>query len=95
MAHVIDCFGFARTMFGSDWTVSELTHRYPDWVAILAGILGTASHSEQQAFYRETALRTSGLAACKSRSGLDLVTTGELASTHRIGHHGPSCASRS
>ena len=33
--HVLDCFGFDRVMYGSDWTVSELTHQYPDWVAIL------------------------------------------------------------
>ena len=29
VAHVIDCFGFDRVMYGSDWTVSELTHKYP------------------------------------------------------------------
>ena len=34
VAHVIETFGFARTMYGSDWTVSELTHRYPVWVEI-------------------------------------------------------------
>lgn len=30
LAHAIDVFGFDRIMFGSDWPVSELTHRYED-----------------------------------------------------------------
>lgn len=61
VSHVIDSFGFARVMFGSDWTVSELTHRYPQWVAILDGIVGRASEAEQRAFWRETAIRTYGV----------------------------------
>ena len=56
--HVIDCFGFDRVMYGSDWTVAELTHRYPDWVAILDDILAGASLPERRAFYRDTAIRT-------------------------------------
>jgi L-fuconolactonase len=60
--HVIDSFGFDRVLFGSDWTVSELTHRYPDWVSILDGVVGGASETEQRAFWRETAIRTYGLA---------------------------------
>jgi len=60
--HVIDSFGFDRVMFGSDWTVSELTHRYPDWVAILDGIVGRASEAEQRAFWRDTAIGAYALA---------------------------------
>lgn len=59
--HVIDSFGFDRVMFGSDWTVSELTHRYPDWVAILDRIVGQASEAEQRAFWRDTAIAAYGL----------------------------------
>ena len=44
--HVLDCFGFERVMYGSDWTVSELTHRYPDWVAILDEITAGSSGDE-------------------------------------------------
>ena len=62
VSHVIESFGFGRVMFGSDWTVSELTHRYPDWVAILDGVVGQASEAEQRGFWRETAIRTYGLA---------------------------------
>jgi L-fuconolactonase len=58
VAHVIETFGFKRTMFGSDWTVSELTHRYPDWVALLDEVLSGASADELRQFYRETAIAT-------------------------------------
>lgn len=56
--HTLECFGCGRCMYGSDWTVSELTHRYPDWVHILDGILAGASEAERRAFYRDTATRT-------------------------------------
>lgn len=58
VSHVLDCFGFARCMYGSDWTVAELTHRYPTWVEILDGVIAGTSEAEQRAFYRETATRT-------------------------------------
>ncbi|MBP7001864.1 amidohydrolase [Amaricoccus sp.] len=53
----LEAFGADRCMFGSDWTVSELTHRYPEWVAILDDILAAASETERRAFWRDTALR--------------------------------------
>lgn len=56
--HVLSCFGFARVMYGSDWTVAELTHAYPDWVAILDGFTAGCSESELRALYRDTAIRT-------------------------------------
>jgi L-fuconolactonase len=58
VAHVIDCFGFDRVMYGSDWTVSELTHRYPQWVEILDDVVSGASDGERRKLYRETAIRT-------------------------------------
>jgi L-fuconolactonase len=56
--HVIECFGFDRVMYGSDWTVSELTHEYPEWVAILDEVVAGASEGEQRRFWRENAVRT-------------------------------------
>ncbi|MBP7242955.1 amidohydrolase family protein [Amaricoccus sp.] len=53
----LEVFGAERCMFGSDWTVSELTHRYPEWVAILDDILAGASEAERRAFWRDTAIR--------------------------------------
>jgi L-fuconolactonase len=58
VSHVIETFGFQRTMFGSDWTVSELTHLYPAWVAILDELLSGSSERELRQFYRETAIAT-------------------------------------
>jgi L-fuconolactonase len=63
VAHVIECFGFDRVMYGSDWTVSELTHRYPTWVQILDEVIAGTSEAEQKKLYRDTALRTYGLKA--------------------------------
>ena len=56
--HVVECFGFGRVMYGSDWTVSELTHDYPEWVAILDEITAGTSEDEKRAFWRENAIRT-------------------------------------
>lgn len=58
VAHVIDSFGFDRIMYGSDWTVSELTHAYPTWVQIIDEVMAGASESERRKLYRETAIRT-------------------------------------
>lgn len=55
--HVIDCFGFDRVMYGSDWTVSELTHPYPEWVAILDEITKGCSAEERRKLFRDTAIR--------------------------------------
>jgi len=63
VAHVIESFGFDRVMYGSDWTVSELTHRYPQWVEILDGIVASASDAEKRALFRGTAARTYRLEA--------------------------------
>ena len=45
-------------MYGSDWTVSELTHAYPEWVAILDEITAGCSDDELRSLYRDTAIRT-------------------------------------
>ena len=58
IAHVIDAFGFDRVMYGSDWTVSELTHPYPAFVEILDEMLAGASEAERRQLYRDTAIRT-------------------------------------
>lgn len=57
VAHAIDCFGFDRVMFASDWPVAELTHRYPGWVAILDRVTAKASADEKRKLFRDTAAR--------------------------------------
>ncbi len=56
--HVIESFGFDRVMYGSDWTVGELTHRYPTWVEILDEIVAGSSDEELRKLYRDNAIRT-------------------------------------
>jgi L-fuconolactonase len=63
IAHAIDCFGFDRVMYGSDWTVSELTHSYPTWVEILDDVVTGASAAELRKLYRDNAIRTYRLPA--------------------------------
>lgn len=58
VAHAINCFGFDRILYGSDWTVSELTHNYPDWVAIIDEVAAGASEGERRRLYRDNAIRT-------------------------------------
>ena len=53
----IEVFGFDRLMYGSDWPVSEVTHRYADWVAMLDHHLAACSLDERRAFWRDTANR--------------------------------------
>lgn len=57
VSRVIEVFGFDRVMYGSDWTVSELTHRYPQWVAILDEIVAGASMEERRKLYRDNVTR--------------------------------------
>jgi L-fuconolactonase len=57
VAYAIECFGFDRVMYGSDWTVSELTHAYPDWVGILDEVTAGCSEDELRRFWRDNAIR--------------------------------------
>lgn len=57
IAHVIERFGFDRILFGSDWSVAELTHGYSQYVDILDGILAGVSETDQRKFYRDNAVR--------------------------------------
>lgn len=63
VAHAIDCFGFDRSMFGSDWTVSELTHPYPAWVELVDEVVAGASLGERRKLFRDTAIRVYRLPA--------------------------------
>ena len=57
VVHTLECFGFDRCMYGSDWTVSEQTHRYPVWVQIIDEIIAGATLEQRRKLYRETATR--------------------------------------
>jgi L-fuconolactonase len=54
--HALEAFGFGRVMFGSDWPVSEQTHRYGQWVEIVDRALGAASEDERRKLFCDTAI---------------------------------------
>jgi L-fuconolactonase len=54
--HAIDSFGFARAMFGSDWPVSEQTHRYQEWVEVVDWSVGGASEDERRRLFCDNAV---------------------------------------
>ncbi len=54
--HAIDCFGPDRLLFASDWPVSEQTHRYPAWVAIVEQALAGCSERERRQVFHDNAI---------------------------------------
>ena len=56
IAHAIDCFGFERVMFGSDWPVSELATSYQRWVEVVDAVVGSASQGERRKLYHDNAV---------------------------------------
>lgn len=55
IAHAIDCFGFDRAMFGSDWHVQELAGTYRGWIEVVDWVVAGASAEEKRKLFRETA----------------------------------------
>jgi L-fuconolactonase len=53
--HALGAFGFERAMFGSDWPVSEQTHRYEEWVEIVDRAVGGTSEAERRRLFRDNA----------------------------------------
>ena len=53
--HVIECFGWDRVMYGSDWPVASQATRYARWVETLAKSIKTASKTDVQKLYAENA----------------------------------------
>lgn len=50
--HVIDCFGFDRVIYGSDWPVSTLATDYPRWVQTLQeAVLGCTPEALKKLFH--------------------------------------------
>ncbi len=53
--HVLDCFGFERTAFGSDWPVMLLGTKYAQWVDGLCTVIQGCSKDELRRLFRGTA----------------------------------------
>ncbi|SLN53831.1 amidohydrolase family protein [Roseisalinus antarcticus] len=58
---VLECFGPARMVWGSDWPVVNLGAGLPDWIAISRQILGRLSPDEARLIARDTATEVYGL----------------------------------
>ena len=55
--HVIECFGFDRVIYGSDWPVAAQATEYPRWVAALEWAVNGCSEDELKRLFRDNALR--------------------------------------
>jgi len=55
ISHTLDCFGFERTAFGSDWPVMLLATSFPRWFEAVAYAIDGCSESEQSNLFRDTA----------------------------------------
>ena len=55
IAHVLECFGFQRTAYGSDWPVMLAASTCPRWIETLLWAVDGCSESELRALFRNTA----------------------------------------
>ncbi|MEJ2009552.1 MAG: amidohydrolase [Acidobacteriota bacterium] len=55
--HVIECFGWDRVMFGSDWPVCTLSAPLHRWVAALVQLTRDAGEQKQRKLFYENAAR--------------------------------------
>lgn len=55
--HVIDCFGWDRVLFGSDWPVCTLSATYKQWVEALQSITRSSEEGNQKKLFCENAIR--------------------------------------
>jgi L-fuconolactonase len=59
--HVLECFGPARVMWGSDWPVCNLVCEYGVWFELSRRLLASLSAEEQACIYGDVARRFYGL----------------------------------
>lgn len=56
--HAIDCFGWDRVMFGSDWPVCNLAGGYERWLDAVLWTVNDAGEANQRKLFFENAWRT-------------------------------------
>ena len=59
--HLLECFGPARLMWGSDWPVCELVCSYDDWRATSEALLSPLEPGQHALIHTETARKTYGI----------------------------------
>ena len=55
--HVIECFGFDRVIYGSDWPVSTLASDYARWVQTLQDAVSGCTHEELRKLFYDNAIK--------------------------------------
>lgn len=55
--HVIECFGFDRVIYGSDWPVSTLASDYPRWVQTLQEAVAGCTSEELNKLFHDNAIK--------------------------------------
>jgi L-fuconolactonase len=56
LRHAIDCFGFQRVMFGSDWPVSTWATDCARWIRLVDAACGDATQTERRRLFRDNAI---------------------------------------
>jgi L-fuconolactonase len=56
-AHLVECFGVERTVWGSDWPVMLLNADYPGWLAAAKQFIAAHSKADQMAILSDNAVR--------------------------------------
>ncbi|MEZ5931085.1 MAG: amidohydrolase [Alphaproteobacteria bacterium] len=59
--HCIDCFGWNRVVWGSDWPVCTINSSILDWTAITKAVVAGEDPSNQEKLFRSNAIRIYGL----------------------------------
>jgi predicted TIM-barrel fold metal-dependent hydrolase len=59
--HTIECFGWDRVMFGSDWPVCTLSASYRQWVDALLLLTRNAGEANQKKLFHDNAIQVYGL----------------------------------
>ena len=60
--HAIECFGWDRVMFGSDWPVCTVSASYRQWVDVLLSLTRSAGEANQKKLFHDNAIRVYRLA---------------------------------
>jgi L-fuconolactonase len=56
VGHAIECFGFDRVIFGSDWPVVNLAASFKAWVDVLDRVTAGSPESDLRKLYRDNAV---------------------------------------
>ena len=57
LRHVVECLGWERVMYGSNWPVAEAVVGFPEWAGMLRGILAELPGADLDAVFAENARR--------------------------------------